>query len=46
MDQTPKSKKAPQPELPNMMMEYEKYYTLRDIKNWLVRKLSFGRIRR
>ena len=46
MDQTSKTKKAPRPELPNMMMEYEKYYTLEDIKNWLLRMLSFGRIRR
>jgi len=28
------------------MMEYEKYYTFGDIKNWLLRKLSFGRIKR
>jgi hypothetical protein len=38
--------KGPQPERPSPMMEYEKYYTLEDIKNWLLRKLSFGRIKR
>jgi hypothetical protein len=42
----PPSSKGPQPERPSPMMQFEKVYTLRDIKSWLLRKLSFGRIKR
>jgi hypothetical protein len=38
--------KGPKPEWPNPMEPEMTFFWLGDIKNWLLRKLSFGRIKR
>jgi hypothetical protein len=46
MRKKPRQYIGPQPERPSPMEPEMTFFWLEDIRDWLLRKLSFGRIRR